>query len=49
MLPVLPKYKKSDGEYDLFKDATNDSDIHCGIDNVRDATDDEAYTLAKQL
>lgn len=46
---LMPTYRKSNGEYEAFKEVANASGMLDGIDNEVTLNDDEAYTLAHNL
>jgi len=46
---LMPTYRKSNGEYEAFKEVANASNMLDGIDNEVTLNDDEAYTLAHNL
>ena len=46
---LMPTYRKSNGDYEAFKEVANASGMLDGIDNEVSLNDDEAYTLAHNL
>lgn len=48
MLHALPKFKKSDVNYELSKKLMNEVDLLGGIDGIKDINDDKAYALAEK-
>ena len=46
---LMPIFRNSEGDYDLFKEVANANDLLDGIDNTPTLNDDEAYDLAQSL
>jgi hypothetical protein len=49
VMRLLPVYRRSDGDYEQFKEVVNAGNLLYGIENEIDIDDDEAYELAQLL
>jgi len=49
VMRVMPIYRKSNCQYEEFKEVVNASELMHGIDNEESLNDDEAYELAQSL
>ena len=49
VMRLLPVYRRSDGDYEQFKEVVNAGNLLDGIENEIDIDDDEAYEFAQSL